>query len=899
MSKVLSKLKNVVANHHLAPRKEETWIRFGITTFNKTRFSSHRLFLKKCIKEKVIPKGFQLKFNQGPGQFPPREYQTTLYRCSLQLMRDTLHEYDKRTETLSRERSQLKIELQEISSTPEYRELSATVHVLNRDLYVCLDDVKSRKFSDIHPPLPEIDDDVTVVKIPETISLTNDEINLLNKGLSFVPRAQKIDPFKTLDDAENFYRKVRLTAYFETKDEEDRVVPEKNDFNMYHEKLNIFTPKPGQFEGVDTFINGCRKAIKTKDLLKTVEQNNVNPGELAAIRTLKERQDIIIKEADKGGAVCVWRKDLYVAEGEKQLGDAKFYKQLEGDITNNIHKDVTSVISKLVDTKDLPQGAKSLIVRAPRCALFYLLPKIHKIGIPGRPVVSNVSCPTYLISKYLSNLLKPLVRKCPTYIKDTTDLLHKVASFKFDNDSPDNCLFTMDIKGLYTNIPNGDGLNALKHYLDTRDNPSVSTTTLVRLAELVLKQNCFEFNGKYFSQINGTMMGTPFGVEYSCLAVAYQEKMIFEQYTGEKPILYLRYIDDVFGISTLPKGELDIFLQYVQDFHPSLKYTCDVAKEVNVLDTKLKVVGVCVESTLYCKPTDTHSYLQYDSSHPTTCKNNIPYSQYLRVRRICSNVDEYDKQSAVMTAHFVKQGYPRAMLERHRNKAKQTDRNTLLEKVSSQDKSNRIVLPITYHPINVGVTKVVKHHFKDLQTDEVVGHVFKDQPMIAYRKDKNLKDLLVRARIPGSIEIGGTSKCNRSRCLTCHHVNSDKTVVGPKGIFNVNSNFTCTSAGVVYCIVCNRCGELYVGETGRRLADRFTEHRRDVLKKSKDREVADHFNGAGHQGVADMTVLGLAYCNKVMARKLLEGKIIAKLGCVLGRGMNTDFHFPMLLQDNV
>ena len=44
-------------------------------------------------------------------------------------------------------------------------------------------------------------------------------------------------------------------------DEEDRVVPEKNDFNMYHEKLNIFTPKPGQFEGVDTFINGCRKAI--------------------------------------------------------------------------------------------------------------------------------------------------------------------------------------------------------------------------------------------------------------------------------------------------------------------------------------------------------------------------------------------------------------------------------------------------------------------------------------------------------------------------------------------------------------------------------------------------------------------------------------------------------------
>jgi hypothetical protein len=388
------------------------------------------------------------------------------------------------------------------------------------------------------------------------------------------------------------------------------------------------------------------------------------------------------------------------------------------------------------------------------------------------------------------------------------------------------------------------------------------------------------------------MMGTPVGVEYSCLAVSYQEKMINESYTEDKPILYVRYIDDVFGISTLPKDKLDKYLNHVKEFHPALQYTCVVAKEVDMLDVTLKVTGVKIESTLFCKPTNTHAYLRYDSSHPTSCKDNIPFSQYLRIRRICSNIDEYNTQSAMITAHFVKQGYPRPMLEKHRSKAKQLDRKVLLQKVSKKVKTDRLVLPMTYHPTNVQVTKTLKHHYKGLQNDEDVGIAFKDQPLVAYRRDRNLKDLLVRARIPNSNKNTGSSKCNRNRCVTCPHISTDKEVIGPKGFFRINTTFTCTSAGIIYCIVCKRCGELYVGESGRKLAERFREHRRDVVNKTKDKEVSDHFNRADHDGVLDMTVLGLQYCDGLITRKLAEAKIIAKLGCVLGRGMNTDFNFP-------
>ena len=72
-----------------------------------------------------------------------------------------------------------------------------------------------------------------------------------------------------------------------------------------------------------------------------------------------------------------------------------------------------------------------------------------------------------------------------------------------------------------------------------------------------------------YSQVSGTMMGTPFAVEYSCLAMSYQEKIINETYDDEKPIFLVRYIDDIFGISTMSDVKLYRYTQFVQN-HPLL-----------------------------------------------------------------------------------------------------------------------------------------------------------------------------------------------------------------------------------------------------------------------------------------------------------------------------------------
>jgi hypothetical protein len=597
-------------------------------------------------------------------------------------------------------------------------------------------------------------------RVPETIKLSECEEKLLEKGLNFVPKAVRTDAFQALNDADE------LKAYFANKDE----------VNGQVEEVGEFTPNPGQFEGVDEFVTNCRKDVKKVNLFKEHEQDNIRPEEMEALKRLQKRSDIVIKPADKGGAVCVWSKTLYTQEGLRQLQDTNFYDALPSDTTDDIQKQLQKEINRLIEGGELPSSAKNLLVRSPRCAVFYLLPKPHKAGTPGRPVISNIACPTYQISKFLSNILRPIVVKCPTYIKDTTHLLQKIDHFRFDRQSDENLLFTMDVKGLYTNIPNGDGLNALKFYLEREDENKIPVRIVLRLAELVLTMNCFQFNNKFYSQVSGTMMGTPFSVDYSCLTLSHQEFMINETYGDDKPVMYVRYIDDIFGVSQLGRDKLDKYIDFVRHFHPSLEYTVEVGNKVNMLDALLTVSGDRIESTLYTKPTDTHAYLNYKSCHPKSCKDNIPYSQFLRLRRICSNDKEFHRQAAVMSSHFCNQGYPRYVVYRACQKAKSQSRSNLLKesksvKVKTRSSENAdIVCPITYHPGNLGVVKAVKNNFERLQQDEDIGYVFSKQPIVAYRRGRNLKNFLVHSKLPRLKDNVGTKPCGRPRCLTCTHI---------------------------------------------------------------------------------------------------------------------------------
>ena len=150
-----------------------------------------------------------------------------------------------------------------------------------------------------------------------------------------------------------------------------------------------------------------------------------------ALKNLSKRQDIIIKSADKGGAVVVWRSDLYKEEALRQLSDTCFYAKVEKDLTSNNQKSVKDIIQKLIVNQELPATATHLIITTPRTSCIYFLPKIHKPNNPGRPIVSACSCPTELISSYLDKIMAPIVKSLPSYIKDSQHALEIFPRFQF------------------------------------------------------------------------------------------------------------------------------------------------------------------------------------------------------------------------------------------------------------------------------------------------------------------------------------------------------------------------------------------------------------------------------------------------------------------------------------
>ena len=131
----------------------------------------------------------------------------------------------------------------------------------------------------------------------------------------------------------------------------------------------------------------------------------------------------------------------------------------------------------------------------------------------------------------------------------------------------------MDIKSLYTVIPNKSGLEALAYFLNKRPVLDPPTSTLTRLAELMMTLNAFTFNGDFYQRIGGVAMGSKMGPNYASIFVGYVEERIASQYHGFVPQLHKRYIDDVVGVACCSRVDLENYIRFVSNFHPALQFT--------------------------------------------------------------------------------------------------------------------------------------------------------------------------------------------------------------------------------------------------------------------------------------------------------------------------------------
>ena len=330
----------------------------------------------------------------------------------------------------------------------------------------------------------------------------------------------------------------------------------------FYKTDKTWTPK-NIHHTVSTFLESFNNSIDTQ-----LQQNqhrstsNLSKEEKTALNALSKRDDVIFCNADKGGAVVIWDVSDYINEAMKQLNDKNFYRTLPSNPTPTHCELINSTIDRFKQSKQLENkladGLKTLEPRTPR---FYLLPKIHKENNPGRPVVSSVNSHTTKISEFVDHHLQPFVKKLKSYVQDTTDFINKIETVS-KNLPHKAILVTMDVKSLYTNIPNQEGITAVKSFLETSVIKPLAPviTTFLRL---ILTLNNFVFNNTNFLQTNGVSMGTKCAPSYANLFMGKFEETYILPQLHMKSTLYLRYIDDIFFIWKDSETDLQSFIKKI------------------------------------------------------------------------------------------------------------------------------------------------------------------------------------------------------------------------------------------------------------------------------------------------------------------------------------------------
>ena len=231
---------------------------------------------------------------------------------------------------------------------------------------------------------------------------------------------------------------------------------------------------------------------------------------------------------------------------------------------------VSQTIERFKNEKLLPKKtADSVKVSNLKTPTFYNSPKIHKPNIPGRPVISSLECHTSKMSRFVDHHFQPVVKEIPSYIKDTNHFINKVNNYSVPVNS---ILVTMDVRSLYTSIPNNEGIAATKKSYDSCSHKTLLTKIIITFLALILTLNNFVFNSTFYLQIKGCAIGTICPAAYASIFMAGFEQKYIYPLRKDKSILFLPFIDEIFMVWTISDKQLKHFMRELNQKHLSIKF---------------------------------------------------------------------------------------------------------------------------------------------------------------------------------------------------------------------------------------------------------------------------------------------------------------------------------------
>ncbi|XP_077486537.1 uncharacterized protein LOC144097778 [Amblyomma americanum] len=174
--------------------------------------------------------------------------------------------------------------------------------------------------------------------------------------------------------------------------------------------------------------------------------------ERSAVNSLRRNQDIVILPADKGNATVMLNRTDYDKKMLDLLQGRSTYVALKKDPTSKLERELQKLLVDIFHF--VPPHHRSLYFRLlchnGSAPALYGFPKIHKEGVPMRPIVDFTRFPLYELAGYLHRVFAPLVGKGSTFIRNSYEFIGKVRDISLDDD---DLMVSFDVKSLFTSVP--------------------------------------------------------------------------------------------------------------------------------------------------------------------------------------------------------------------------------------------------------------------------------------------------------------------------------------------------------------------------------------------------------------------------------------------------------------
>jgi len=246
-------------------------------------------------------------------------------------------------------------------------------------------------------------------------------------------------------------------------------------------------------------------------------------------------------------------------------------------------------------------------------------------------------------------------------------------------------------------------------------------------------------------------MGTKMAVSFANIFMAAVETEIIE-HSSKKPLIWKIYIDDVFSLCNLNKEEITAFIELANNYHPTIKFTAEIS------DTEITFLDTCVykgerfkeESILdvrtHFKPTETFQYTHFTSCHPRGVKKGFIKGEALRLLRTNSSKATFKENITHFKRRLRDRGYPDNLVDKTLSEVKFSERMSALQ---NKQKAGKRVLPFVteYRPSVPNLKNILMSKWHLIENQPLLRNIFKDPPLLSYRKGRSLKDVLVRAKL--------------------------------------------------------------------------------------------------------------------------------------------------------